>query len=99
MKLDTKIVLAKGLCYVTIGFFLPLTTSLTQWANSGTWPDPIIWVVTAGSCMVGAATQLLSYLSGSYADYVKGRANGSGASGDTTQFLLSKMPTAPKTNT
>lgn len=73
MKLETVVVVAKALCYVMIGFFTPLTVALAQWANSGEWPSRIVWVVIGASCFVGAATQLLSFLSGSYSDYVANR--------------------------
>jgi hypothetical protein len=100
MKPDTTVMVLKGACYVLIGFFTPLTVGLAQWANSDQWPSRLIWIIMGASCMVGAASQLLSYLSGSYSDFVKGRANGSGGPTDTTQFLLSKLkqpePPAPK---
>ncbi len=82
MKLDTTVVLTKGLCFVAIGFFTPLTTGLAQWANSHEWPDRLVWVIMGATCAVGAASQLLSYLSGSYTDYVAKRK----PTGDT-QFI------------
>ena len=75
ISLDAVVVSAKAWCFITIGFFTPLTVGLAQWANSGQWPGAIIWVITGASCMVGAASQLLSFLSGSYSDYVAGRKN------------------------
>lgn len=99
MKQDTAIVVTKGFCYVVVGFFTPLSVGLAQWANSGQWPSNIIWVVIGSACATGAATQLLSYLSGSYSDYVKGRANGSAQSGDTTMMLLSKASQQQTTTT
>jgi hypothetical protein len=90
MKLDTGVVLTKGLCYVVIGGLTPLTVSLAQWANSDQWPSRLIWIITIASCGVGAATQLLSFLSGSYTDYVKGRANGTASPGDSTAILAAK---------
>lgn len=82
MKLDSSIVIAKGICYVLIGFFTPLTVGLAQWANTEQWPSKIIWVVMGASCCVGAASQLLSYLSGSYSDFLTKRAS----NGGTQQF-------------
>jgi hypothetical protein len=73
IKLDTVVVLAKAVCFIILGFFTPLTVGLAQWANSGTWPGPIVWIIMGASCMVGMAGQLLSYLSGSYSDYVSSR--------------------------
>lgn len=73
MKLDSAVIISKAVCYITIGFFTPLTVGLAQWANSGEWPGKIIWVVIGASCFVGAANSLLSFLSGSYSDYVAKR--------------------------
>jgi len=56
-----------------IGMFAPLGTALAQWADSGQWPPAINWIVITGVCLTGAATQLLAYLSGSYAEYMKQR--------------------------
>lgn len=82
MKQDTAIVIAKGLCYVFIGFTAPLSTALSQWANEGTWPPRINCVVILGTCLGSAAASLLAYLSGSYSDYLSKRSNG-----NTTQFV------------
>ncbi len=97
MRQDTAIVICKGLCYVFIGGLTPLTVSLAQWVNSGDSPSMMAWIVVIASCGVGAATQLLSYLSGSYSDYVKGRINGSSNPSDTTQMMLSKFGTGTTT--
>jgi len=94
LKLETIVVVAKAYCFVIIGFFTPLTVGLAQWANSGEMPGPIIWIVTGASCFVGAAGQLLSFLSGSYSDYTAGRKQG-GQSFDTQQFL--RTPAQPPT--
>ena len=71
MKLDTGVLVTKGVCYVAIGGLTPLAASLAQWANSEQWPPRIIWVVIISSCVVGAFTQLLSFLSSSYSDYMQ----------------------------
>lgn len=73
MKLDTAAIIAKAGCFLVIGFFTPLVTGLAQWANSGEWPGKIVWVVIGGSCCIGGATQLLSFLSNSYSEYAKTR--------------------------
>jgi hypothetical protein len=69
MKLDTAAIVTKGLCFTAIGFFTPLTAGLAQWANSGEWPGNIVWIVMGASCCVGAATQMLAFLSQSFGDY------------------------------
>jgi hypothetical protein len=73
IKLETVVILAKAGCFVIVGFFTPLTSGLAQWANSGQWPGPIVWVIMLSSCMVGMGGQLLSFLSGSYSDYIAAR--------------------------
>lgn len=78
MKLETAAIITKGLCFMVIGGATPLTTNLAQWANSGEWPARINWVVIIGGCIVGAATQLLAFLSQSYGQYLAGRTNGNG---------------------
>lgn len=73
MKLETAVIITKGLCYVTIGGLTPLSAALAQWANTGEWPPRIIWVVVLSGCIVGGATQLLSFLSGSFSNYKQSR--------------------------
>ena len=63
----------------------------SQWSNEKAWPDKIQWILIMTGAVVGGATQLLSYLSGSYSDYIKGRTD----HGDTTQVLLSKFKPSP----
>lgn len=79
MKLDTVIIIAKMACFVAIGFFTPLTVGLAQWADVNEWPSKINWVVIGSSCVIGGATQLLSFLSQSYSQYTQSR-NGAGIS-------------------
>lgn len=86
MKPDTIIIAVKAVCYMAIGAGTPTAAALSQWSNSGQWPEKIQWVTILIGAGVGGATQLLSFLSGSYSDYVKGRIGGT----DTTQFMLSQ---------
>ena len=76
MKHETFILLLKGMCFLVIGFFTPLTTALTQFQANGDWPQPIVWVVVLSLCIIGGASAILSYLSGSYSDYLKKKQNG-----------------------
>jgi hypothetical protein len=55
---------------MAIGGLTPLTTGLGQWFDTGQWPPTINWVVILAGCGVGAATQLLSFLSQSYGNYL-----------------------------
>lgn len=73
MKLDAAIIITKGLCYLFIGFTAPMGTALAQWANEGTWPPAINWVVILGVCAGSAAASMLAFLSGSYQEYLNKR--------------------------
>lgn len=73
MKLETLIVLTKGACYVMIGALGPAATGLSQWIDSGTWPPTINWIGIGIGAAVGAATQLLAFLSGSFSAYKESR--------------------------
>lgn len=69
MKVETTVLLAKGVCYGAIGGLTPMATGLAQWADTGEWPPLINWVVIGAGCVVGAATQVLSFLSQSYGNW------------------------------
>jgi len=68
-KHETLVVWVKGCCFLTIGMFTPLTTALTQYQASEKWPHPVVWVVVLSLCIIGGASSILSFLSGSYSDY------------------------------
>lgn len=93
MKAGTIEVVVKGVCYVLIGGLANFGSSLSQWANSGEWPGRINWVVIIGSCVLGAATQLLAYMSGSYSTY-KAAPNGNG-NGTVVVTATSSVPGVP----
>lgn len=72
MKLETAIIILKGLCFLLIGAFTPWSAALAQWANaeSGEWPSKIIWIgVILPASIVGGASGLLSFLTTSYGTY------------------------------
>lgn len=83
MKLPTAVIIAKAICFVLIGVLTPLTASLAQWANSGEWPSNVVWIIILAGCGVGGATQLLSFLSSSYSDYVQTKSTGVGGPSPT----------------
>lgn len=99
MKQDTAVIFLKAACYMIIGAGTPASVAVAQWLTEKKVPNSLDWVSVTIGAGIGMSTQLLSYLSGSYSDYVKGRANGSARSGDTTQFVLSKMSQADPTTT
>lgn len=80
MKQETVVLLAKGACYIIIGGLGPLVSGLGQWVDTGEWPPAINWVVIAAGCLIGAATQMLSFLSQSYGNWkLEIKTNGNGA--------------------
>lgn len=74
MKLETGVILFKGLAYVVVGIFTPWSAALAQWVNSGEWPQRIVWVgIILPASAIGGASSLLAFLSGSYKEYVAQR--------------------------
>lgn len=73
MKLESAVILAKGMCFIGIGATAPLATGLAQWADTGEWPPRINWVVIIGICIGSMCNSLLGFLSGSFSDYMANR--------------------------
>ena len=74
MKLDAWIIITKGACHLAIGVFTPWTVALAQWINTGGWPERIVWIgVIVPASVIGGASALLAFLSGSYKTYREGR--------------------------
>lgn len=46
-----------------------MVTGLAQWIDSGHWPPLINWVGIGLGAAVGAATQMLAFLSQSFGNY------------------------------
>ena len=53
---------------MVIGGLTPLASGLSQWIEGGTIPK-LNWIVIGAACFVGAATQMLAFLSQSFGDY------------------------------
>jgi hypothetical protein len=84
MKLETAVIITKGACFVTIGAATPMVTGLAQWIDSGQWPPTINWVGIGLGAAMGAATQVLAFLSQSFGDYKISMKNGNGESGQAS---------------
>lgn len=70
MKLNTAVIIAKGMAHLIIGVFTPWSAALAQWVNSGTWPERIIWIgILLPASAVGGASAVLAFLSGSFTEY------------------------------
>jgi hypothetical protein len=70
MKIDTIIIISKGLAYVLVGVFSPWIAALAQWANSGTWPERIVWVgVILPLSVIGGGNAWISFTSSSWNTY------------------------------
>jgi hypothetical protein len=95
MQLPKTVIITKAFCFVLIGALTPLAASLAQWANSGELPPKIVWIVIVAGCTVGGATQLLSFLSSSYSDYVQTKSNGNGNSGPGPTAVAAAKQTGP----
>lgn len=89
MKLDSAVLLTKGTCFFLAAVCLQLAQALAQWSNSGEWPSRLQWIIVIAGCVAAGANALLSFLSGSYADFVKGRVNGksTGNTGSDTALI------------
>jgi len=74
MKQETVIVSLKCACYLVVGIFTPWAASLAQWANSGEWPEKIVWIgIILPASAISGASSLLAFLSSSYSNYQKTR--------------------------
>lgn len=93
MKLTTAVIVTKGACFVTDGFTAPIIVGLAQWANTGEWPSNIVWIIIGAMALKGAASQLLSFLSSSYSDYVQ--TNRIGSSGPSPTAVAAAKLTGP----
>lgn len=72
IKMETCIIVTKGMCHLIIGVFTPWSAALAQWINSGTWPERIVWFgVILPASAIGGASALQAFLSGSYQNYQK----------------------------
>ena len=77
VRLETAVIVAKGLCYLISGIFTPWAAALAQWTNSGEWPAKITWIgVILPASAVGGTTALLAFLSSSFTQYQRKRQNG-----------------------
>lgn len=96
MKLDTVVIIIKGLCYVLVGAFTPWSAALAQWVNSDQWPARIVWVgVILPASFVGGGSALLAFLNGSFDTYNKQK-----KADDTGVAIVTEVkPTPPKVAT
>ena len=97
MKIETVIIITKGLCFTVIGFTAPIAAGLAQYANTNEWPSKIVWVVIGIAAVAGGATQLLSFLSGSFSQYMAAK-NTDATTGEVT-FTKPLEPQSTPTNT
>ncbi len=97
MRLDSGILVTKGACFCIAAVSLQLGQALAQWSNSGEWPSRLQWIIVVAGCAGAGANAILSFLSGSYADFVKGRVNGksTGNTGADTAFIVSTSKPDP----
>jgi hypothetical protein len=75
MKLETGIIITKGICVTSSTTLLALSSGLSQWSNAGT-PSTMQWVMIIGASLGAGLGSLGAFMSGSFGNYVKAR-NGS----------------------
>lgn len=74
MRLETVILILKGLSATLTGIFTPWAGALAQWIGDGSWPPKIIWIgVIMPLSIIGGASALNAFLSGSFSNYMKSR--------------------------
>lgn len=66
MNMDKFVFYNKWISYILIGGIGPMVAGLGQWVESGTWPPTISWICIGGGCLIGAATQNLSFFSSAW---------------------------------
>ena len=77
LRLETAVVVFKGLAHLIVGVFTPWAAALAQWTNSEQWPAKITWIgVILPASAVGGCSALLAFLSGSFQTYQRARKNG-----------------------
>lgn len=93
MKLDTIIIISKGLAFVLVGVFGPWMAALSQWIGDGTWPPKIIWIgVILPLSVVGAANAWIAFTSGSWKEFRQQKL----ADDTGTPIATTVQPTPPK---
>ncbi len=74
LRLHTWIVIFRGIAVLVVGVFSPWAAALAQWANSGTWPDRIVWIgVILPASAISGFSALNAFLSGSFQTYMEKR--------------------------
>jgi hypothetical protein len=61
MNIDNKIILIKGACWTLVGGLGPLVAGSTAGKTS--------WLGVLAGCLIGASSQLLSFLSTDYSEH------------------------------
>lgn len=69
MKADTVSVFLKGVGFIGGAFLVQFGTSLGQYANTGTWPDKINWVVIWVGAGAQACVAMVTFASGAWSNW------------------------------
>jgi hypothetical protein len=73
MKMETGIVITKGVCAAGGATLLSLSASLGQWANTDVSPSAIEWAMIAGGSVGAGLATVSAFLSSSFGNYIKSR--------------------------
>lgn len=85
MKLETAIVVAKGVCVSGSATLLALSSGLSQWSNETANPSTIQWIMILGGSVGAGLSAMGAFLSSSFGNYLKSRNGVDIAANQTTQ--------------
>jgi len=73
MKLETAIIIAKGLVVLVTASASALVGSLAQWSNESSGPSDIQWIIIIGTTISAGGSALGGFLSSSFGKYLQNR--------------------------
>lgn len=69
MKADSVAVFLKGVGFIGGAIAAQLAGSLAQWANSGTWPDRINWILIITLAVLQGCNSMVTFASGAWSNW------------------------------
>lgn len=88
MKLDSAVIMTKGIAVTLTATLSALVGALSQWSNDPGEPTKIQWIIIVGTSIGAGATALGAFLSNAFGTYVKGRNESNG-------IAVDNKPTTP----
>lgn len=90
MKIDTIVIITKGVCYAGAGWCAGFAGSTAQYLNTDVVPSKLAWGVIFAAAFGGAFTNLLAFLSNSFRSYQDKMA------GERTETVPNTEPPKPE---